>query len=46
MRNDVYAIRRQIWMMINHSTLEYHVTNLSTFFGWLWQKNQNPNTLL
>ena len=34
------------WMMINHSTLEYHVTNFNTFFRWLWQKNQNPNTLL
>ena len=33
-------------MMINHSTLEYHVTNLNTFFRWLWQKNQNPNILL
>ena len=33
-------------MMINHSTLEYHVTNFNTFFRWLWRKNQNPNTLL
>ena len=33
-------------MMINHSTLEYHVTNLNTFFRWLWRKNQNPNTTL
>ena len=32
-------------MMINHSTLEYHVTNFNTFFRWLWRKNQNPNTL-
>ena len=34
------------WMMINHSTLEYHVTNFNTFFRWLWRKNQTPNTLL
>ena len=27
-------------MMINHSTLEYHVTNFNTFFRWLWRKNQ------
>ena len=33
-------------MMINHSTLEYHVTNFNTFFRWLWRKNQNPKTLL
>ena len=33
-------------MMINLSTLEYHVTNFNTFFRWLWRKNQNPNTLL
>ena len=33
-------------MMINHSTLEYHVTNFNTFFRWRWWKNQNPNTLL
>ena len=33
-------------MMINHSTLEYHVTNFNTFFRRLWRKNQNPNTLL
>ena len=33
-------------MMINHSTLEYHVTNFNTLFRWLWRKNQNPNTLL
>ena len=26
-------------MMINHSTLEYHVTNFNTFFRWLWRKN-------
>ena len=32
-------------MMINYSTLEYHVTNFNTFFRWLWRKNQNPNTL-
>ena len=31
-------------MMINHSTLEYHVTNFNTFLRWLWRKNQNPNT--
>ena len=37
---------RITWMMINHSTLEYHVTNFNTFFRWLWRKNQNPNTLL
>ena len=39
--------------MINHSTLEYHVTNFNTFFRWLWRKiitltlysdpNHNPN---
>ena len=38
--------RASDWMMINHSTLEYHVTNFNTFFRWLWQKNQNTNTLL
>ena len=29
-------------MMINHSTLEYHVTNLNTFFRWLWRKKSKP----
>ena len=33
------------WMMINHSTLEYHVTNFNTFFRWLWRKNQSPYML-
>ena len=36
----------KIRMMINHYTLDYHVTNLNTFLRWLWRKNQNPNTLL
>ena len=26
-------------MMINHSTLDYHVTNFNTFSRWLWRKN-------
>ena len=40
------CLHQEIGIMINHSTLEYHVTNFNTFFRWLWRKNQNPNTLL
>ena len=27
-------------MMINHSTLDYHVTNFNTFSRWLWRTNK------
>ena len=37
-----YGIR----MIINHSTLEYHVTNLHTLSRWLLQTIQNSNPLL
>ena len=45
-RKSVGFVTPQSWMMINHSTLEYHVTNFNTFFRWIWRKNQNPNTVL
>ena len=48
----VYNALFYIWvhkrMMINHSTLEYHVTNFNTLFRWLWWKNRmmiNHSTL-
>ena len=44
--HDIIRYSESIWMMINHSTVKYHVTNFNTFFRWLWRKNQNPNTLL
>ena len=43
---NLIPVKLPDWTMINHSTLEYHVTNFNTFFRWLWRKNQNPNTLL
>ena len=46
LHSRLYILVLRGWMMINHSTLEYHVTNLNTFLRWLWRKNQNPNTLL
>ena len=33
-------------MMINHSTLEYHVTNFHTFSRWLIRTIQNSSPLL
>ena len=35
-----------VGMMINHSTLEYHVTNFHTFSRWLLRTIQNSNPLL
>ena len=29
-----------LWMMINHSTLDYHVTNFNTLSRWLLRTNQ------
>ena len=36
MKSQVPDLKR---MMINHSTLDYHVTNFNTFSRWLWWTN-------
>ena len=30
-----------MWMIINHSTLDYHVTNFNTLSRWFWRTDQN-----
>ena len=41
-----YYTLRPCRMMINHSTLDYHVTNFNTLSRWLLRTNQNSNLLL
>ena len=43
---DSQPQRRGNRMMINHSTLDYHVTNFNTLSRWLLRTNQNSNPLI
>ena len=41
-----YLSYKKGWMMINHSKLDYHVTNFKTLSRWLVRTNKNSNPLL